>query len=173
MSLWCCGRRVGGWVFVLCVLPSLSLLGQEEGEEPVLSQAEEPVPGIDGRDEGEDPSYVYDPADKRDPFLPTLGAPPSPEQRCCTEELQTPLQSYEMGQLRLVGIIWNLEKPRALVEDGTGTGYIVTRDTPIGSSCGKVKIIEPGQLVIEEYYYDLDGDCQPREVIIELVAPEE
>jgi type IV pilus assembly protein PilP len=141
------------------MLPSLSLLAQEEGEKPALGIAE-----------GEDSSYVYDPAGKRDPFLPTLGVGSS-SGLLCAEEPQTPLQSYEVGQLKLVGVIWNLEEPRALVEDSAGTGYIVTRNTPIGLSCGMVKRIEPGQVVIQEYYHDFYGDRRAREVVMELVAP--
>ncbi len=171
------------------MLPSLYLLAQEEGEKPVLSQAslelsqrveglaeglaerlaEEPIQGIV---EGEDSSYAYDPAGKRDPFFPGLGVAPPPGQ-LCAEEPQTPLQSYEVGQLKLVGVIWNLEEPRALVEDGAGTGYIVTRNALVGSSCGMVKRIEPGQVVIEEYYYDFYGDRQAREVIMEIAASTE
>lgn len=177
MGLWCCGRRVVGWVFLLCTLPSLSLLAQE----PVLS----PVEGEGGgkgqelRAKGQElspepsaigpePFYVYDPAGKRDPFLPMLGV--SLRKSACAEEPQTPLQVYEVGQLKLVGIIWNLEEPRALVEDGAGMGYIITRGTPIGSSCGVVKRIEPGQVVVEEYYYDFYGDRQAQEVVMELAA---
>jgi Tfp pilus assembly protein PilP len=165
MGLWCYGRKVTGWA-LLCMLSSLPLLAQEEGENPILSIDEGSIA------EGEGSSYVYDPANKRDPFLPTLGI--VPPKQLCAEEPQTPLQSYELGQLKLVGIIWNEEEPRALVEDGVGTGYIVIYGTLVGSGCGKVKTIERGQVVIEEDYYDFYGDRQTREVVMELAAsPEE
>ena len=161
MGLWCCGRKVAGWA-LLCMLFSLPLLAQEEGKKP--------VPGADEGSiaEGEDSSYVYDPTNKRDPFFPTLGVTSS--EQLCAEEPQTPLQGYTLGQLKLVGIIWNLEEPRALVEDGVGMGYIVIHGTPIGSGCGIVKKIEHGQVVIEEYYYDFYGDRRTREVVMELAT---
>ena len=165
MGLWCYGRKVAGWV-LLCMFFSLPVLAQEEGETPVLNTAEGSIA------EGEDSSYEYDPANKRDPFLPTLGIVPSGQ--LCAEEPQTPLQSYELGQLKLVGILWSEEEPRALVEDGVGTGYIVTYGTLVGSGCGTVKKIEYGQVIIEEDYYDFYGDRQTREVVMELTAsPEE
>jgi len=169
MSPWCRGRpvlsiaeeKVAGWVFLLCLLPSLSLLAQEEGAKgQELSSEPSAI--------SSELSYVYDPAGKRDPFLPAMGV--SLAKSACAEEPQTPLQSYEVGQLKLVGVIWNLEEPRALVEDGGGMGYIITRGTPIGSSCGAVKRIEPGQVVVEEYYYDFYGERQAREVVMELAA---
>jgi len=171
MSLWGCGRKVAGWVF-LCMFFSLPLLAQEEGEkrgQELRAKGQELSPEPSAI--GSEPSYVYNSANKRDPFLPTLGV--SPSEQLCAEEPQTPLQSYELGQLKLVGIIWNLEEPRALVEDGAGRGYIVTHGTPVGSDCGIVKRIEHGQVVIEEDYYDFYGDRRTREVVMELAASSE
>ena len=150
-------------VSLLYLFPPLTLFAQEEGAKgQELSSEPSAI--------SSELSYVYDPAGKRDPFLPRLGVTPPP---VCAEEPQTPLQGYEVGQLKLVGVIWNLQEPRALVEDGAGMGYIITRGTPIGSSCGAVKSIEPGQVVIEEYYYDFYGDRQAREVFMELAASPE
>lgn len=165
MSLRRYGTRAAGWGFALLYMFSpLFLLAQEGGEK---GQELSPEPLAISSES----SYVYDPTDKRDPFLPRLGM--GPGKPACAEELKTPLQSYEVGQLKLVGVIWNLEEPRALVEDSAGMGYIVTPGTAIGSSCGAVKEIKPGRVIVEEYYYDFYGERQTREVLMELAASPE
>jgi len=107
---------------------------------------------------------LYDPSRHRDPFRgPNLVAPEG--------VAQTPLERYQIGQLKLVGVIWETEVPRAMVEDSIGLGYIVTPGTAIGSSGGVVRRIEPRRVLIEERVADFYGEKQPREVVMEL--PEE
>lgn len=107
---------------------------------------------------------LYDPARHRDPFRgPNLVAPEG--------VAQTPLERYQIGQLKLVGVIWETDVPRAMVEDSIGLGYIVAAGTAIGSSGGVVRRIEPRRVLIEERVTDFYGEKQPREVVMEL--PEE
>jgi len=105
----------------------------------------------------------YDPAAHRDPFRPpnltTAAAETSPK---------TPLEGYEIGQLKLVGIISGLRDTRAMVEDSAGLGYIVTAGTPIGTAGGVVRQIEPRRVLIEETSTNFYGEKQPREVVMEL-----
>jgi len=91
---------------------------------------------------------------RRDPFRPfTLHNRRSPAPR----ERLSPLERYELGQLKLVGVIWDIKTPNAMVEDSTGLGYVVRVGTPIGNNDGKVKTIQPSGLVIEEFQYDFYG----------------
>jgi type IV pilus assembly protein PilP len=107
---------------------------------------------------------LYDPARHRDPFRgPNLVAPEG--------VARTPLERYQVGQLKLVGVIWETEAPRAMVEDSVGLGYIIRTGTAIGSSGGVVRRIEPRRVLIEERVADFYGEKQPREVVMEL--PEE
>ena len=55
-----------------------------------------------------------------------------------------------------------------MVEDSAGLGYIITTGTPIGSSGGVVRSIEPRRVVIEESTRDFYGDTKPKEVVMEL-----
>jgi type IV pilus assembly protein PilP len=92
---------------------------------------------------------------KRDPFRPfTLNIVkaglPSPKSL-------SPLERYELGQLKLVGVIWDVKQPNAIVEDAAGLGYVVRTGTPIGSNEGKIKRIQPAGLVIEEFETDVFG----------------
>ena len=105
---------------------------------------------------------------KRDPFRPfTLNNRPSQRRR----ENLSPLERYELGQLKLVGVIWDIKQPNAIVEDSAGLGYMVRIGTPIGSNEGKVKTIQPAGLVIEEFQFDVYGAKKKIERSMKL-APE-
>jgi type IV pilus assembly protein PilP len=104
-------------------------------------------------------------AGRRDPFRPfTMNTRTHSRPR---EALST-LERYELGQLRLVGVVWHVKEPSALIEDSAGLGYVVKVGTPIGPNDGKVKAIKPGQIIVEETYLDLFGGKKRREVNIKL-----
>ncbi len=110
----------------------------------------------------------YDVTGRRDPFRPPRLSVPN--QR--TGEPRTPLQRYEIGQLRLVAIIYNTADPRAVVEDDEGLGYIVRTGTPIGPNGGEVKTIERGRVLIQEDAVDYYGERRINEVAMELRTAE-
>jgi Tfp pilus assembly protein PilP len=102
---------------------------------------------------------------KRDPFRPfTLSTRTDSRPR----ENLSPLERYDLGQLRLVGVVWHVKEPNAMVEDSVGLGYIVKVGTLIGANDGKVKAIKPNEIIIEETYVDLFGAKKKREVNIKL-----
>jgi type IV pilus assembly protein PilP len=104
-------------------------------------------------------------AGKRDPFRPfTLSTRTNSRPR----ESLSPLERYDLGQLRLVGVVWHVKEPTAMIEDSVGLGYIVKVGTPIGANEGKVMAIKPNEIVIEETYVDLYGAKKKREVNIKL-----
>ena len=105
-------------------------------------------------------SYRYSPEGKRDPFLSPFYRQPEQE---ALEEARTPLQRFDLGQLKLVGVILEDKEPKALIEDSGGLGYIVTKGTPIGSKGGVIKVIEPKRVVVEEYEVDFYGKRQAQE----------
>ena len=78
------------------------------------------------------------------------------------------MERYEIGQLKLAGIVWDVKEPKAMVEDATGLGYIVKIGTSIGANEGKVKAIRPTEVVIEEKYTDFYGATKSREVSMKL-----
>ena len=106
----------------------------------------------------------YDPTGKRDPFRPFMLDLHSQEPR----EPGTPLQRYDLGELTLVAVLWEVSPPRALVQDTSGMGYIVTAGTPIGRRNGVVKAIEPSRVVVEERVLDFYGQEQTAEVVMQL-----
>ncbi len=107
----------------------------------------------------------YSGVGKRDPFRPfRVKVRVSKRKR----ENLSPLERYELGQLKLVAIVWNIKEPRAMVEDSAGLGYILKVGTPIGTSEGKVKAIKPTEVVIEESVTDFYGARKQREVSLKL-----
>jgi len=110
---------------------------------------------------------VYDPSGRRDPFRP-----PRANQTTLAGEARTPLQRYDLGQLKLVAVIYDAQAPRAVVEDDAGLGYIVKVGTPIGANGGAVKAIEQGKMRVEEESIDFYGDRQTSVVVMELAADE-
>ena len=123
-------------------------------------------------EEGEkEASYAYDSAGKRDPFRP-LFLDTRVAARPKVEPL-TPLQRYELGQLRLVGIIHQLEPPRAMVEDSPGLGFILTPGTPVGPNGGVVAEIRPREVVVEEWHTDVIGQEHRTQHVLALSSDDE
>jgi type IV pilus assembly protein PilP len=109
----------------------------------------------------------YDPANRRDPFRPPRAAA-----NVHNGEQLTPLQRYDVGQLRLVAIIYDTNQPRAVVEDEAGLGYIVRVGTPIGPNDGTVRTIERGRVLIQEDSVDFYGEHHPIDVTMDLRTAE-
>ena len=124
-----------------------------------------PEPPVELAPEPEHGDYAYDASGKRDPFRPLFLL-----RRPAAENLEplTPLQQYEIGQLRLVGVVYDLTPPRAMVEDNSGLGFIVTPGTAIGPNGGVVTAIRPRQVVVEEWQTDVIGQKHKKEFVLEL-----
>ena len=101
----------------------------------------------------------------RDPFRP-----PSVQARTGTRSRDnlSPLERFELGQLKLVGIVWDVKEPRAMIEDSAGLGYTILVGTPIGASEGRVKGIHRDQVVVEEFFEDVSGKRKTREISMKL-----
>ncbi len=101
----------------------------------------------------------------RDPFRPmTLRARMSARPR----ENLSPLERLDLSQLKIVGVIWDIKEPRAMVEDSAGLGYVVKVGTPIGNNDGRVKAIQRNQIIVEENYEDAYGARKKRDVSMRI-----
>jgi type IV pilus assembly protein PilP len=157
--------RTGLWMLGAASLLAWTTASAEPPAAPPAPGAT-PIRGDTGRAPAANDA-VYDPAGKRDPFRP-----PRANQTSLAGEARTPLQRYDIGQLRLVAVIYEASQPRAVVEDDAGLGYIVRVGTPIGANGGSVKAIERGKLRVEEESIDFYGDRQASEVVMELATDE-
>ncbi len=151
-------RRRAAW---LLALGPLGLATPVLPAVPALPMAEESL---------EPDSYEYDPTGKRDPFRP-LSLEREPTR--ARNEPRTPLERYELGQLRLVGIVHQLTPPRAMVEDSAGLGFILVPGTPVGPNGGVVAEIRPREVVVEEWHTDVIGQEHRTEHVLALPADED
>ena len=119
--------------------------------------------------------YFYNPEGKVDPFAPLFTAKktPVPVQKKKKKRRipKTPLEKYDLGQLRLVGIIRSPSGNKALVEVASGKGYIVKEGTYVGVKSGKVVKIVKDSLIVEEEAEDLYGNVTINKRELKLQKP--
>mgnify|MGYP001209562067 CR=1 FL=1 len=109
----------------------------------------------DAVEEEEEERYSYNPNNKRDPFQSFLVT--ASEDSLLDNIPRTPLQKYEVGQYSLTGIIFGIERPRAMVEDPDGIGHVLEVGTYMGTKWGKVESIGDGVVVVTEELQTVDG----------------
>lgn len=110
--------------------------------------------------------YVYDPSGKRDPFKPFNLAPQ-------VQAGATPLENYEVGQLKLTAVLGDGENATAMVENAAGRGFPVRKGTKIGLSGGEVVEIQKDKLLILETSTDFSGQTKTRTVEMRLRTKEQ
>ena len=118
----------------------------------------------------EEPEFSYNPVGKPDPFKPFIQLAP---EKLRKSAFLTPLQKYDISQLKLVAIIMIPEGNVALVEDQQGKGYFLKRGIAIGRHEGKVKAILKDRVIIEEAYSDVLGQSKVNEISLFLHRAEE
>ncbi|OGP86601.1 MAG: hypothetical protein A2Z08_12200 [Deltaproteobacteria bacterium RBG_16_54_11] len=119
-----------------------------------------------------EPDYVYDPTGKRDPFQPFIAAQ-TPIKPVGEDIPATPLQKYDLSQLKLVAIIVGTGEGSAMVEDSEGKGYIIKKGVYVGTNFGKVKTVLKDRVIIEERYKDYTGQVREKEITLRLHPPGE
>ena len=122
----------------------------------------------------------YDPIGRIDPFVPLVRDEPIKVEKQevvqASAEVKpvrqkTPLEKIEISQLRLRAIIIAASGNRALVEETTGKGYIITKGTYIGRNDGKITKILKDRVIIEEMVEDIEGKMVIQEKEIKLPKP--
>jgi len=119
----------------------------------------------------EEPEYTYNPVGKSDPFKPFIQL--TQVKGASRGVPLTPLQRYEVSQLKLVAIIAMPEGNVALVEDSAGKGFMLKKGTAVGNNDGKVTKVLKDRVIIEELYQDIYGKSKNTEVSLYLHQPEE
>jgi type IV pilus assembly protein PilP len=101
--------------------------------------------------------YVYDPTGRRDPFEPLTAIKKPIAQQ---EAPLTPLEKFDLGQLRLIGVILGKGEPRAMVVAPDGKSYILKKGIKAGKNDGRVIEIKADAVLVEERYYDFSGEIR-------------
>jgi type IV pilus assembly protein PilP len=104
--------------------------------------------------------YEYNPTGKRDPFRSFVD---EQKMRMAKHE-RGPLEQFDLNQLTVVAVVWGTERPRALVEDPSGRGYVVQIGTPIGKNDGMVLRIDDDSVLVRETYVDYLGAQTMKEI---------
>jgi type IV pilus assembly protein PilP len=104
--------------------------------------------------------YEYSPTGKRDPFRSFVD---EQKLRMARHE-RGPLEQFDLNQLTVVAVVWGTERPRALVQDPSGRGYVVQVGTPIGKNDGLVLRIGDNAVLVRETYVDYLGAQTTKEI---------
>jgi len=137
----------------------------------VAPKPDELPPVTDEEDAGKSSNSItpiYDPEGKRDPFVSFS----SKGEELASEEQTAllPLQRYDLGELKMVGVIWGSKGPKALVEDAVGEGYTVSIGERIGRSSGVVTQITDTEITVREEFPGIGGRKVTRESTLQLIS---
>ena len=133
-----------------------------EAKAPAVPSAEAPAKRVER-------VALYDPRGKRDPFVSFIKVEDRRKAGLDTTALP-PLQRYDLGELKFVGVIWTKSGARALVEDAEGKGYTVTVGMRIGRSGGVVSRITGKEILVREQFVGNRGEKIVRESGIQLTT---
>jgi type IV pilus assembly protein PilP len=117
--------------------------------------------------------FTYDPSGRRDPFKPYLqfkkeeiktvssdkqpGDKVDKEQRTLFAPVQAEsdsIEGYPLDDLKLVGIVWEVHDPKAMVKAPSNKVFLLHKQSRIGRNNGYVASIREGEIVVVEIASD-------------------
>lgn len=121
--------------------------------------------------------FPYDPQGRKDPFAqPTIEKPLPPG---AFHGPVLPLQRFSLDpnqpdskKLRLIGIIWDVSKPRAMIMDPNSRVHVVGPNAKIGDRNGYVAAIREGEIVVIETYEE-DGKLFSSARVVKIASADE
>ncbi len=152
---------------ILCLLIAGGAFAQApkpaKNQAPALTRAAPSSAPAQGDDSGDEPApaadktgtasgymdpFDYDQRGRRDPFI--MPVPDRPVDQGSIRGPLLPLQKFDLVQLRLVGIIWDVKHPKAMIKDPTGQTHVVGTNTKVGPRNGYIAVIREGEMVVVE-----------------------
>lgn len=106
--------------------------------------------------------FVYQARGRRDPFRSAFWVQP------IRDTPRGPLEQYELGQLAVSAIVWETDRPRALVADPTGSAYVVREGSKVGKNDGLVIHIGDNLVLVKETYIDFAGEQSTKDVELRI-----
>ena len=105
---------------------------------------------------------LYDPAGKIDPFEPLFKETPKIKSASWTytetgRKPTTELEKIDLSQLRLTGIILAASGNKALVQESSGRGHVISKGTYIGIHGGRVSGVLRDMVIVEEQMKNVEG----------------
>lgn len=92
--------------------------------------------------------FIYDPKGRRDPFGPF-----QENEVGVDGEFQgplLPLQRFDVSELKLIGVIWDVNDPKAMFLDPNKQIHMVGKDERVGRNNGYIAVIREGEVVVVE-----------------------
>lgn len=94
--------------------------------------------------------FIYDPKGRRDPFGPYVEMSQPDIEGGGFQGPLLPLQRFDIAELKLIGIMWNVREPKAMFVDPNSQIHVVGKDERIGRNNGYIAVIREGEVVIVE-----------------------
>jgi type IV pilus assembly protein PilP len=111
-----------------------------------------------------DAGFSYDPTGLRDPFRSFEW-----ERDLLAEtEVRGPLEEFDVSQLSVVGVVWNVGNARALIQDPSGQGFIVSEGARVGKNEGRIIKIDDSVVVVKETYVDMMGQESTKDIELRI-----
>jgi len=153
---------------------------ENTGSSEILKEKQAVAPAGSTSLHPEENPVLFEPGERRfysstgkiDPFLPLIQAKPVVVKEAVTEDkpmrVLTPLEQFDLSQIRLVAVIEADSGNIAMVEETSGKGYILGLGTYIGKNGGRVEKILNDRIIIKEIVKDFRGDLisSSREMIL-------
>lgn len=92
--------------------------------------------------------FIYDIVNRRDPFQAYAEYVPVDVEG--PPRALSPAQRWELEQLKLIGIMWDIKDPKAMFLDPEEEVMILGRDESIGNRNGYIATIREGEVVVVE-----------------------
>jgi len=164
------------WVVTLCMLPGMALAADAAADKKAA-----PAPAA--ANESLIPEHAVQPimapdidiAALRDPFESYLTVLEQQNQKRMqahrsrtSDRAAQPLESFDLGALKLVAIMKMGDAHAAMVEDPEGKGYVVRTGTYIGRDNGRVVKISERSVEIMEDEFTATGEIARRKATLTL-----
>ena len=168
---------VVGFLVVVSIVAGGSGCSKEPAppQQVVKKQAPKPeakppaAPAAETQAKKPEPIALYDPRGRRDPFVSFIRVEDR-KKSSAEAVLLPPLQRYELGELKFVGVLWTKKGALGLVEDAQGKGYSVREGMRIGRSGGVVSRITEKEILVREQFVGNRGEKIVRETGIQLTT---
>lgn len=136
---------------------------------PAVKQPKVPESPAPEAVNGEEPQKAeYQVIGVRDPFQPFAGINPAESMAGgYPGKGPDPLQKLALSQVYLVGVIIGKQN-KALLQDTSGMGYIVSEGMLIGENNGVITKITKDAVTVKQHFKDYMGRVTTREVVLAL-----
>jgi hypothetical protein len=151
-------------VFVPSILFAQESILLEEGSAPVTATATKSASGVSSAYSSSTGEAIVS-SMQRDPFYRVLD-------QLGMDDMDRAITDYELGDLTLVGVVWDIPSPLAMFRGPKGRRYIIRRGDKIGRNSGLVMGIDQGEVHIREVFTDLAGK-KTEKTTIKTVKKEE